>query len=156
MNNAATLDLTQLAADLGDAGRKADEKIQRMLESTGDEIAADMRNRAPVKTGMLQSSIQVQSSYMQVVIGPTVFYAVYVEFGTGTRGEFPTGPYIIKPKMANELAFKMNGKWVFTKQVVHPGIRPKPFARPAVEDFLNRLGERAADIGVEVLKGPSA
>lgn len=154
--DAATLDLTKLAEDLGRASKNADQEVQKVLASTGEEIAAEMRNRAPVKTGRLVSSIQIWVVPGKVTIGPNVFYAAFVEFGTGTRGEFPTGPYVIKPVRAEALTFKTNGKWVSTREVIHPGIRPKPFARPAAQDFLNRLGERVADVGVEMITGRTA
>lgn len=154
--DAATLDLTKLAEDLGKASKNADREAQKVLVRAGEEIAAEMRNRAPVKTGRLSSSIQVWVVPGKVTIGPDVFYAAFVEFGTGTRGEFPTGPYVIKPVRAQSLTFKVGGKWVSTREVIHPGIRPKPFARPAAQDYLNRLSEMVADVGVEMITGGTA
>jgi len=51
-------------------------------------------------------------------------HAAYVEFGTK--------PHIIEPVNAKVLAFKVNGKMVFTKKVNHPGTQAIPFMRSAL------------------------
>ena len=58
-------------------------------------------------------------------IGTDVKYAPYVEFGTA--------PHVIYPKNKNYLAFQVGGKWVFTKEVHHPGTKEHAFLFPAFE-----------------------
>lgn len=82
--------------------------------------------------------------------GPAPHAAAF-EYGSGehsTKGE--KGKYIIRPKEANALAFEWNPAYVpwgskkfigFTEDgrflfnfVEHPGVEPKPYLRPAIEE----------------------
>lgn len=67
-----------------------------------------------------------------VTIGTNLFYALYVELGTGIFAENGDGrktPWIWKDQ---------NGKYHFTR-----GMAPRPFLRPAVEDHIKELQEIA-------------
>ena len=150
------VDLTNLADDLRKAGDKSGDSIQRLLEFAANEIAAEGQNLAPVRTGKLRDSISVTSATGRVYVGPDIRkapYASFVEYGTGARGEFPTGEYEIRPKTAKVLRFTMHGKTIFTKKVTHPGIKAHPYMRPAVVKWLSTLGEKAADVGVDLIMG---
>lgn len=154
--DAAVLDLTQLATDLRSAGQQADNSLPNVLMSVAQKIEATMKSLAPVKTGRLRDSIRIKViDPLHLEIGPEgVDYAVFVEFGTGSRGEFPTGPYEIRPKSPNGLlVFKVDGKTVAAKVVHHPGIRPRPYARPAAAQWLDSLGDAVADVGVQMIVG---
>lgn len=154
MTSAAVLDLTKLAEDLGRAGQNAEKEVDRLLSQTAEQIYHAMVTMAPRRTGRLARSIAVQAAPGRYVIGPNgVPYASFVEFGTGSRGEFPTGPYEIRPKNAYALAFKVGNRTVFATSVVHPGIRPNPYVRPAAQAYLDSLGGKAADVGVKMIVG---
>ena len=56
--------------------------VRRALEEVGALIKDEMQGNAPFRTGALRSSIQVQVEDTRALIGPTVKYAPYVEFGT--------------------------------------------------------------------------
>ena len=56
------------------------------------------------------------------------------------------------------LVFKVNGKTVFAKRVRHPGIKARPYLRPAFEATLGTdLLKQLADAGqAAIVKGPNA
>ena len=59
------------------------DKIQRGLAMAGAHAVAN----CPVATGRLRGSIVSQVDGDSVAIGPTADYGIYVEFGTGTKGD---------------------------------------------------------------------
>lgn len=73
----------------------------------------------------------------------------YQEFGTATKGEFPTGAYLILPKVKKALSnHKKGGKSPFpygyfgpVKAVIHPGIKARPFMRPAAQEGIKKSVE---------------
>lgn len=155
MATAASLDLRNVAAHLAYAsGDGIELAAANVIRDTAEQIRAKAQTMAPVKTGALKQSINVKyESGMKAIIGPEVPYGVYQEFGTGTRGEFPTGMYQIRPKSPDgRLVFKVNGKWIATKVVNHPGIRPHPYMRPAVTATLGpEMAQQMADAGALVI-----
>lgn len=86
--------------------------------------------------GALKQSLTfaVDLAQKAVAIGTNLFYAVYVELGTGIFAEKGNGrktPWIWKD---------FNGKWHFTR-----GMAPRPFLRPAVEEHTDELREIAVE-----------
>lgn len=136
--------------------------IERALLNASDRIVEHARNRAPTgDTGTLQrmissSDVRFDAESASVTYGSYAPYSAAVEFGTAGRGEpfgssyvsefgandWPRvppgkqtfGPYVIRPKHASALKFKVGGKEVFAKQVIHPGVRARPFMRPAIDE----------------------
>lgn len=155
MTTAASVDLRNLAANLAYAsGTGVELAAANVIRSNAEQIRAKAQTMAPVKTGALRQSITIRyEGGLKAVIGPEVPYGVYQEFGTGTRGEFPTGMYQIRPKSPDRrLVFKVNGKWVAAKVVNHPGIRPHPYMRPAVTATLGpEMTQEMADAGALVI-----
>jgi HK97 gp10 family phage protein len=86
--------------------------------------------RVPVKTGNLKNSIQV-ASYVEdgiatAEVGPTAFYAPYVEYGTGVHASpLGTGSKAKKIPWTYQNAL---GQWFTTS-----GQEPQPFMEPAVK-----------------------
>lgn len=145
---AATLDLSLLAKDLTKAAARADEEVDKVLADAAQQIKMSMLMLVPRRTGNLARSITIQASPGRYEIGPRgVDYAIFIEYGT-------KGPYEIKPKKADGvLAFTMGGRTVFAKSVIHPGIEAQPFVRPAAEAYVDSLGDKAADVGVDIITG---
>lgn len=86
--------------------------------------------------GALKQSLTyaVDLAQKAVAIGTNLFYAVYVELGTGIFAEKGNGrktPWVWKD---------FNGKWHFTR-----GMAPRPFLRPAVEEHIDELREIAVE-----------
>ena len=110
-------------------------EIQERLNRALPRIAIRMQNelilKAPVDTGRLRNSIKVGSDENGLII-VMVDYAKFVEFGSP--------PHIIKPKNKESLRFKGKGKkFVFTKEVKHPGSRPNPFIRNTINNKLRKI-----------------
>lgn len=154
-NHAAVLQMQDLAHRLRRAGEKAPEALDRVCLDAARKIYAEMLRRVPVDTGRLKGSIIIKVGHHRWTIGPVgVPYAPYVEFGTGARSEFGGQAYTIKPKSSNgKLVFEIGGRKVFAREVRHPGIRPKPYVRPAAREYLKTLGENAAHVGVSLIQG---
>ncbi len=92
--------------------------------------------------GALKESLTyaVDLAQKAVAIGTNLFYAVYVELGTGVFAEKGNGrktPWVWKD---------FNGKWHFTRgmKAANDG---KGFLRPAVEDHIDELREIAVEEG---------
>jgi HK97 gp10 family phage protein len=142
------VDLSKLADDLNQAAQQSGSSINEVLQQIGNEIAAEAQDVVPVRTGNLKNSIAVVAGQNQVYVGPDVSQAPYAAFV-----EYGTEPHEITPKKARVLAFRVQGQLVYAKKVQHPGTRPQPYMRPAVERWVGRLGERAADAGVHLITG---
>lgn len=155
MSDAAVLDLMNLERDLRSAAQQANSRVEDVLMEIARRIEAEMKDLAPVRTGKLRDSIRIKVYPGRIEIGPEgVDYAVYIEYGTASRGEFGGAPYEIRPKKpGGTLIFKVDGKTVGAKLVIHPGIPPKPFARPAAARWLDSLGDDVAKVGVEMIVG---
>lgn len=88
-----------------------------------------MEKATPKKTGKTADS-------WRVVTEGDVVYLMNIKFGeivefldSGTRG-----PYVIEPKNASALKFTVNGKNVFAKKVIHPGIQARKFVDKTLND----------------------
>lgn len=73
------------------------------------------------------------------------------EFGSGQYTT--TGPYKIEPRAGKErLSFRINGRWVEPKFVIHPGVRGKGFMRRAIREHADRTAKRALDEAQQTLE----
>ena len=146
---AASADLRSLAADLAYASNEGIQKAAgQVIHDTAIRVQASAQAFAPVRTGRLRDSISVTfTSITSATIGPGVPYGVYQEFGTASQGEFGGAPYVIKPRYANRLVFKVDGKWVSAKQVVHPGVKPQAYMRKGLKEALGPAVEELQDQG---------
>ena len=111
-------------------GRKLRKKLNEQLAEHAYE---EMRKRVPVRTGTLKASIVKHVRDFESIVGPTVPYAIYVEYGTR--------PHIIRPVNASVLAFEVGGRTIFTPIVRHPGTKPQPFMRETAEEVKKRIPE---------------
>lgn len=152
---AATADLTKLSLRLSQSKTRVEKTAADLIHGAATEVQALAQSNAPYKTGRLRQSIQVRfETPTKAVIGPSVPYGAYQEFGTGTRGEFKGSEYVIKPKNGKMLHFKANGKWVSAKIVHHPGIPAHPYMRPAVQKVIDQLGpDLAKSVALKIVSG---
>ena len=86
---------------------------------------------APVDTGRLRSSITQEVAPLRGRVYTNVEYAPHVELGTR--------PHIIRPRFKRALHWQRGGRDFFAMSVNHPGTRPKPFMRPALEQNRGRI-----------------
>lgn len=92
-----TSQLNRLAANLGKAGIRGTRKAQQAIRKTALDIESKAKQFAPVDTGALRSSIgsTITGGGMSAVIGPTVAYAPYQEWGTSRMEAHPfMGPAV--------------------------------------------------------------
>ena len=137
--------VSQRGLDLSLFADKVEEKLlPGLVKAAVDYGYALMSARAPVKSGKLLGSIEKHVEGLEGSVGPTVPYAVYVEYGTA--------PHEIRPVFSNVLAFKVNGKMVFTPIVHHPGPKPNPFVRRTMEDVQKKIPELWDEIAEEEIK----
>lgn len=119
-------------------------ELQRMLDTLPPKIERNIMRGAmragaavimrhakaavPVDAGLLRESLRVsararggQVTATVIAGGPSTFYARFVEYGTK--------PHTITAK--NRKGLSVGG--LFFKSVDHPGARPRPFMRPAMD-----------------------
>ena len=107
--------------------------VERALTRVVEEIEARSVRRAPRDTGNLIQQITSHVKGTTGVVGVTrgAPYAIYVHEGTGSYG--PKGqPYEIQPRQKKALHWP--GAPHPVKKVKHPGIRPRPFLKEALEE----------------------
>lgn len=64
--------------------------VSAEVKRTAFAVEADGKRRAPVRTGRLRGSIHTEfPSETSAVVGPSVEYGIYVEFGSRGRGARP-------------------------------------------------------------------
>jgi len=113
----------------------------RWAEEIGPVMEAAIRAEAPVgkkNGGRLRESITFRKktgiSGVALEFGSNVPYAKFVEDGTP--------PHLILPRRATRLRFESRGgDIVYSPYVHHPGTKPNPFARRAVERMSPLIAE---------------
>jgi len=117
------------------------EKIEKALPIIALRIQNELMIACPVDTGRLKNSIKVRETNYGIVIW-MADYGRFVEFGTL--------PHIINPKDKKALKFEVGKKerlgkkgqkarFVFAKEVKHPGTRPNPFIRNTIQNKLKEI-----------------
>lgn len=153
---AAAGDLRGLTAALAHAANAAPALVgAKVLRLAAQDIELRAAAAAPHRTGRLAESITVvYLGPLNAVIGPTAFYGVFQEFGTGQRGEFKGNTTVIKPKNPRGmLKFTVNGRTVYARQVRNPGVPPHPFMRPAFQQEMGMLTTNMAQLGAQLAIG---
>lgn len=124
MSNVSIQGIRELISKLENMkGAQADEMLERGLLKAGNKV----RNRAvmlcPVATGGLRNSIRVAKIAPKTVsVGTNMEYAIFVEFGTGTKGD-PSISHTSKKVWRYQ---DEDGVW----HTCH-GTAAQPFLRPA-------------------------
>ncbi len=84
-----------------------------------------------VRTGRLRSSVTTRvlrrGSEIIGTVGTNVFYGRIHELGR-------PGPWTIQAVRRRALAFTAGGKRVIVRQVTHPGLKARPWLRPALTE----------------------
>lgn len=154
------VDVTQLAQDLSQTGGSVRHNTQMLVASSLAQIELLATAYAPRRTGRMAGGIntEILNDGMSGKVSVPATYATFVEFGTGTRGEFPGQPIIIRPRRGQYLRFTTkDGRTIYTKRVVNPGMAPRPFLRPAFERVMAPLVAGIADTAaLSIVKGPKA
>ena len=164
-NTVVTIEgLDKALAKLHDAGVIA-RPSTRMLTRMATAVVARAKTRAPVDTGRLRSSITFVLDTKNAVphwakVGTNVFYAPYMEFGTGRLSDFP-GPH---KEQHNPPAGALNvwarrhgfkGGWQVARIIsMRGGLAPRMYLRKAVEEAMAEFRKAGkdclSDIGTEL------
>lgn len=76
-------EIGRLAVELELASAELVTKGTKVVQASARKLRDDARSRAPVRSGALQRSITYRSKGpLAAEVGPTQFYAIFVEFGT--------------------------------------------------------------------------
>jgi HK97 gp10 family phage protein len=139
---------------------KIEKNIMRGALRAGQKVFAkaaksNLRQNGSVDTGELEKSVRVRFKRKSEKFGfirsyvmagnAKAYYAHWVEYGTATyytgNGKTVGGAYEITPKVAGSLL--LGG--LLRDSVMHPGIRPKPFMRPAVDENFDTAVNKVAE-----------
>lgn len=100
----------------------------RVVRRIANRVLNRSKVLTPVDTGNLRSSqrLTLRTTRRRVVarVFTKVNYAAPVHEGS-------QGPYPIVPKRKKALRFKVGGKTIIVKKVIHPGVKARPFLRTA-------------------------
>lgn len=132
----------ELQAFLDQLPAKMEANIMRAAMRQGaNVIAAEVKQNIPVASGDLRASVRVSTSNRRGVVTAAVkvgnkkaWYGHIIEF-TGAVA------HVIKAKGKGALSFG----GFFGKSVKHPGMRAKPFMRPALDAKANAALQAVGD-----------
>lgn len=114
--------------------------LENGLRIAASRIQATAKDLCPVDTGQLQNSIEVrdlpdEGSVVGVEIAPHTEYAVYVEFGTGIRGEQSdiASKSEVNLNYTLEKKHKCENKKLNGTTYPYMGMSPQPYMYPALK-----------------------
>ena len=140
--------LNQLVQALKEQKGRIIKDAKKAVRMGANIIRKEMRAKAPAKTRYLRKSIQIKIDGRggQVIakIGPSskAYWARFIEYGAS--------PHAIRIKRKQILS---DGTNVFGREVAHPGVRPKPFIRPAFDTKVEEAKQAIADQLRQALEG---
>ena len=109
------------------------------LRAGANVIRTQAKANVPVKSGLLRAGLKITTRSRRGVVTASVkaggkhgFIAPWIEFGTAAH------------KIASKKGWLSFGG-IFAKSVDHPGAKPHPFMRPALDSEANRAIVAAAE-----------
>ncbi len=133
-------DIQKTTRMLRNKAEGAPDQAKKVMLAVAEGLQRDIQERAPKKTGAMAASIKVEFSDPMTVKVTGNAVAGYQEYGTK--------PHVILPKNKPYLVFKTkDGRIIRTKKVNHPGTKPQPFIRPAVNEVMEDLGDKLGRMG---------
>lgn len=108
--------------------------MQRALSRGGLIVENDAKKKAPHDTGELRRSITHYATQEECVIGTNLFYAPYLELGTGLWAVSGDGRKDVPWSYKDE-----EGNWHSTV-----GIHPHPYMGPALHDNRRKIEKEIA------------
>lgn len=133
----------------GLANLDVDAAVKRGLKKTGRNIQEAAKMKVPVITGQLKNSIYVKDVPEGVEVGASAKYAVYVEYGTGQRGEAAQIGEALDGSSLSYTLIKENSEGEYYDYM---GRDPRPFLYPAVKDNEKNITKNIADELEKALK----
>lgn len=115
-----------------DIGKRIRRAFQGYLDKGAKELEGNLAEESPIDHGKLRDSWHTQRDGKNARnVGSTAGYAFVVSEGSD--------PYTIRAKNEPFLHFKVDGQWVRTKEVQHPGIEGSGYIDDAIQDTMSRL-----------------
>lgn len=108
------------------------------VRSTTRRVLTRSTVLCPVLTGRLRASGRMK--FREAAKGPTGVVEYPVNYAAAVHDG--SRPHIIRARKKKALAFKMDGRTVIVKSVVHPGTDGRPFLRMAAEEVAAAEGVR--------------
>jgi len=136
MADSSTYGFVQLADNLENLGNKLFEQLKLATAASALNIETTAKMDCPVDMGTLRSSIHQEDlsegKTIRYWIGSNVYYAPFVEFGTGAKVSIPTG--------YDEFAIQFKGQ----KDVA--GMNAQPYLLPNFEMEKEKFKENILNI----------
>lgn len=131
--------LKQNKAFFTDFAKKYKDEYEELLHETVQNIETEATASAPVDLGILKSSINGEVEGLNGIVGSTVRYSPYIEFGTGGRVNIPAGleKYAEGFKGANQDTI---------------GITPHPFLMPAARKHVTIMVKELQKLDLNKIK----
>lgn len=107
--------------------------IRASIKELSKLLLDEIKNRAPVDTGMLRSSFRASfiDENNRIKIESSVPYALMLEYGTKA--------HVITAKQSKALHFIADNNEVFVKSVMHPGIKGRFYIKHSIDNTLPRF-----------------
>ena len=150
MSYRMTLDVKgerRIANAMAKAPGRITKAISEAINSASGIVYAQMRNQAPVDTGMLRENIYRNVQPYRAEIGPDLTvtpYALYVHEGTE--------PYVITPTTGRAMRWEDEEGVHYASIVQHPGLEANPFVERTynkTKDKVEALFIKKVDNAVE-------
>lgn len=128
------------------------EKMKRCLIAGGNAIEGKARQKVAVNTGHLRESIVSTDSFvtgdLEVIIGPTLDYGAYIEFGTMPhKGSDGHNEFVESIK---RWAFLHNLPWYpIYRKIVSKGTKAKPYLIPSYNQVAPKVESKLDQILLE-------
>lgn len=136
-------DTTQLLRNIEKIRKDIPELVRTAVERGALIIEGEAKERCPADTGRLRNSITTNSTETGCDVGTNVFYAPYIEYGTGIHAENGNG-------RETPWSWKGTGKkgqgWHRTN-----GMPAQPFLRPALDTKKEEVIEEISETFAELL-----
>lgn len=128
------------------------EVAAKWAAEVGPVIRTEIERKAPVAQapggGRLRDSTRftrsISSGVVRITFTANTPYAGYVVSGTP--------PHLIRPRSARALHWQAGGASRFARLVHHPGTRPNPYARRAIEPMLPLIQRRLQESVIESMR----
>lgn len=145
---------------------KAADSLAKSIRARA-KFSKQIRNAVKVEKGNTQGdvtsiSVTVGANKTDKSGNPLAGMIGAFEYGSGIHGEGGER-YAIVPRPGNDVGLvfrgtkKFSGQWIRTQLVMHPGVKARPFIRPAIEAVSKKLtDELAADIRNNIVTELSA
>ncbi len=129
--------------DIEDIARRVQSAVEQRMKLHAEDMRRHAENPIPIRTGRLKENLYTKvttsSKAVTITIGDNArskpkkgsgeMYGVFVEFGTGQKGMEGGNTY----DGHTDLSISYNASW--------PGMKARPFIRPAVYDLYPKLVE---------------